>query len=158
MELWIILWHTLQLQSDHLCGFVTQMSCLGQISIYIDHVDEFLCHHFIVLQRLGKSLERNEDLNIVRPSVRSSVRSCLVWQLLLTGLSAVSCPLVYSLVIWFHFPVLLQSEKGIAMQSLCETSCPPGTVQFLYQYEFWNPWSPLIVCFKRTIAVSAGIK
>ncbi len=29
---------------------------------------------------------------------------------------------------WFHFCVLLQSEKGIAMHSLCETSCPPRTV------------------------------
>ncbi len=28
----------------------------------------------------------------------------------------------------FRFWVLLQSEKGIAMHSLCETSCPPRTV------------------------------
>ncbi len=27
-----------------------------------------------------------------------------------------------------HFRVPLQSEKGIAMHSLCETSCPPRTV------------------------------
>ncbi len=29
-----------------------------------------------------------------------------------------------------HFRVLLQSENGIAMHSLCETSCPPRTVHF----------------------------
>ncbi len=31
----------------------------------------------------------------------------------------------------FHFRLLLQSEKGIAMHSLCETSCPPRTVHYL---------------------------
>ena len=38
----------------------------------------------------------------------------------------------FSFYLRFHFRVLLQTEKGIAMHSLCETSCPPRTVHFLF--------------------------
>ncbi len=84
------------------------------------------------------------------PFFCSFVRSCLVWHLLLTGLSAVSCPLVYNLlicsssvphqkkfrvilpvavlVIWK--PDAVQSGNCIVWQSLCETSCPPRTVHW----------------------------
>ncbi len=49
----------------------------------------------IVLQRLVKSRSETKIEHCL-----FIVRSCLVWQLLLTGLSAVSCPLVYNLVLW----------------------------------------------------------
>ncbi len=47
----------------------------------------------IVSQRLVKSRSETKRFE------HCSACSCLVWQLLLTGLSAVSCPLVYSLLI-----------------------------------------------------------
>ena len=52
----------------------------------------------------------------------------------------VACVAVYRIVsseqhfgyyFQFHFRVLLQSEKGTAVHSLCETSCLPRTVHFL---------------------------
>ena len=68
-------------------------------------------------------LEQNEDLNIVHQFVCLSV--CV--------LSDSSCLqdyfwLHFRYYFQLHFRVLLQSEKGIAMHSLCETSCPQRTV------------------------------
>ncbi len=61
-----------------------------------------------------------KDLNIVRLSVCPSVLLCLVWQFLLKGLSAVSCPITNNIL----KNVFSLNWKSIVMHALCETSCP----------------------------------
>ncbi len=79
--------------------------------------------------------ERNEDLNIIPVSVRPCV-SCLTshtYRIDCTKLSICILLFWYCFRLHFqlHFRVLLRSEKGMAMHSLCETSCPPRTVHYI---------------------------
>ncbi len=71
-------------------------------------------------------LKRQNTLRIkyggsIPTGVRTQAPNC---QLLLTGLSEMS----FRYYCQLHLPVLLQSNQGIAIHSLCEISCPPRTV------------------------------
>ncbi len=62
------------------------------LSVSINHIVLFWeCGVTHCFTKALSEQERNKDLNVVSSSF---CLSCLVWQLLLTGLSAVSCPLV----------------------------------------------------------------
>ncbi len=67
----------------------------------------------------ARAKRRCEHCPFVRPSVPPSV-SCLPYPAY-----RIVCELSTCIML---FPVLLKGEKGIAMHSLCKTSCPSRTV------------------------------
>ncbi len=93
----------------------------------------------IVSQRLGQS---RSETKIWTLSVSSFV--CLSVSCLTTPAYRTTSGCISGYYIRLHFRlqfwVLLKSEKGIAMHSLCETSCALRTVHFITTPLFWQRW------------------
>ncbi len=78
------------------------------------------------------------DSSCLQDCQQWAVHLYIVWSLLPVALPDTTSGYYFRLHFRYyfrlHFRVLLQSEKDIAMHSLCETSCPPRTV-----HSIWDP-------------------
>ncbi len=77
----------------HHHNVIEDVSLIAKCRPQVEHVDCGMALSLVIVsQRLVQSRSETKIWTFsVRPFVRSSVCPCLVWQLLLTGLSAVSC-------------------------------------------------------------------